>query len=179
MSSKTVFGYGSLIDLDSLKATVPDAKDIRSCFVRGFTRNFSLWDPVGFNETNLDLKGLPFCALDIQKVNDPSKIVNGIVFRIDESRFNNLLKREQEYEVRETNVYDWNTKTILGPAFLFSSNKNNGKYNFGSAAQERYLELCLKGAKTFGEDFYKTFLETTYLNGKKLTELHLKILGNK
>lgn len=163
-----IFGYGSLINKDSLKVTVPDAEEIRPCFIKGFIRSFSLWDPIGFNETNLDVKEIPFCALDIEKIDDNSKIVNGIVFNMNETNFNKLIKREQEYKLIKTDVYDWYTKEILGSAFLFFSNKNNGKYNFGCKAQERYLDVCLKGAKAFGDDFYKTFLKTTFLDGKKL-----------
>ena len=177
MVHKVIFGFGSLINRESLKATVSDAYDIKPCFIKGFVRDFSLWDSVGFTETNLNLKATPFCALDVKKVNDVSKIVNGVMFKTSETHFNDLLRREQGYDLIETEVYDFKTGNPLGSAFLFSANKNNGKYNFGCKAQERYLSVCLSGAKAFGEKFYSEFLDTTFIENRCLSEvLELQLL---
>jgi cation transport regulator ChaC len=172
MSATTlIFGYGSLIIPESLKATVPYAKNVHPVYVRGFKRDFSLWDPTGWTATNLDLTGIPFCALDVHKIEDEEARVNGITFEIDESQAPALLRREELYALIETTTYDFHTDKPLGSCFVFSANKHNGEYDFNSTAQERYLQECIESAKEYGDEFYREFLRSTYIGTQPLSEM--------
>ena len=82
-----------------------------------------------------------------------------------------LLEREVGYELIKTVIYDLETHDELGEAYLFSGNKNDGTFTFGCKAQERYLNVCLEGAKSLGPEFYENFLKTTYIEGKPLSEI--------
>ena len=171
MASKIIFGYGSLINLEDLKATASDAFDIRPCYIRGFIRDFSVLDPVGFSESNLDVGGLPYCALDVRPSPDKAVRVNGVIFRTNEGDFKRLVQREQNYNLIKTIAYDFHTNEPLGDCVLFSANKNNGNFDFKSEVQMRYLQICLKGARQYGDAFYQEFLGTTYIDAQSLINM--------
>lgn len=166
---KLIFGYGSLLQLESLKATVPSAKNLRPVYIEGFRREFTLWDTVGWTETNLDLAGIPFCAVDV--VSDSKGWVNGIVFEVAETELPALMEREQEYELVETTAYDFESCQPIGKCMVFTANKNTGRYDFNSNAQTRYLENCLEGAEIYGAEFLSQFIVTTFIDSKSLDRI--------
>ena len=171
MKTKLVFGFGSLINTASLLVTSPHASDIRPAYVKGFRRDFSVWAKGGWSTTNLDLAGIPFCALDIQEDSDAKARVNGTVFTVNENDFLKLKDRECEYKLTETVVYDFKNDEPIGKCLVFSACKNNGSYDVKSPAQIRYLEICLEGTKQYGEDFYQMFLDTTFVGDKRLSDM--------
>jgi len=171
MPQLPIFGFGSLLDPESLTATVPDAYDVLPTYITGFRREFSFWDSDGWTESNLDLAGEAFCAVDAKVSSEPQSKINGIIFQMSEVSYEKLLQREEGYGLVKTTVYSFENDKVLGECFLFSSNKNDGVYNFESAAQERYLEVCLRGACKYGMDFYQEFLNTTFINGQCLKEV--------
>lgn len=165
-----LFGFGSLISPESLKSTAPNAQAIKPAYIKGFLREFNLWDPLGYTDTNLDLAGIPFTALDVSKTEDSAARVNGVVFTVNQDDFKQLLIREQEYQLVETMAYDYETGTPLGTCAVFSAGKNNGTYSFDSAPQKRYLDNYLKAARSYGQKYYDEILDTTYINGRKLKQ---------
>lgn len=169
--SKLIFGYGSLLQLESLKATVPSAKNLRPVYVKGFRREFTLWDPIGWTETNLDLSGIPFCGVDVRHVGDRVSLVNGVIFEVAEADLPALLEREQEYQLVKTTAYDFVTQKPVGSCMVFSANKQTGEYDFNSPAQKRYLDVCLEGANQYGEEFYDMFCNTTYIGDELIKDI--------
>jgi|ERR1035438_8215648 cation transport regulator ChaC len=163
MTETLVFGYGSLLSLESLRASVPNAKHLLPAYVKGFRRDFSLLDSEGWVSTNLDVAGVPFCAVDVHESENGEDVVNGVVFGVDGPDLPALLKRERDYELIETIAYGFHTDEPLGSCFVFAAGKHNGQYDFHSEAQARYLEICLDGARDHGDAFYETFLRTTYI----------------
>lgn len=161
--STLVFGYGSLMNSESLLSTVPNATDIRPAVIKGFTRDFSVWDEVGWVSTNLDVSDKPFCALDIHATDDVEALVNGVVFALPDEDLPKLLVREHDYTTIKTTVYDFATRQKIGEAIVFSSGKNNGQYDENSAAQQRYWDVCLSAAHEYGDEFYEMFIATTRL----------------
>lgn len=168
---KLIFGYGSLLQPASLRATVPSAKNLRPVYIKGVRREFTLWDVVGWTETNLDLAGIPFCAVDVHPVSDDKSHVNGITFEVSEEELPALLKREEGYKLIETTAYDFHTDKPVGPCMVFSANIHTGEYDFNSAAQKRYLDVCLEGAKLYGEKFYDMFCNTTYIGDRLIKDI--------
>lgn len=166
---KRVFGFGSLINASSLHMTAPHASDIRPAYVKGFRRDFSVWAKSG--SIQLVPANTPFCALDIQECGDDELRVNGVCFTVDEDGFKRLIERECEYKPLQTIVYDFETDEKLGTCVLFSACKNNGNYESGSQAQAHYLQICIEGAKQCGDEFYRTFLDTTYVGDRCLSDM--------
>ncbi len=164
-----VFGYGSLISGHSLQATVPDAKHIKPAYIKGFRRDFSVWDPEGWTETEQDVAGIPFCALDVTK--GSGKNVNGVVFEMGQDNFIALKRREQEYELLETTAFDFVSHKPIGLCLFFSANKKTGRYVFNEPAQERYMAVMLDAARKLGDNFYNQFLATTYINGTAIINM--------
>ena len=173
MESKIIFGFGTLVNTNSLKRTVPNATHIKACYIKGFERNFNLWDPIGFKETKVEkeIMGVPHCALDVQTTTNKDSTVNGVMFQMDNTHFEELKLREKEYNLIETNIYDFESNEIIGSGYLFSANKDNGTFNFKCMAQLKYLDICLEGAKEFGNDFYTQFLKSTYIENKPLNQV--------
>lgn len=170
---KTIFGFGALIYKPSLLTTAPNATDIKPSYIKGFVRSFSLWDAIGYTETNHDVSAEQMCALDVAKVADAEARVNGVVFKVSESDLSKLIEREKGYELIAVTAYDYNTnQPITHDCLVFSANKNDGKYVFDGSAQQRYLEDYLSGARQYGEQFYEEVLDTTYINGLKLRDVN-------
>jgi cation transport regulator ChaC len=163
-----VFGYGSLMDIDSLRATVPDAVGLMPAFVRGYRREFSVWDEAGFNETNQDVADEPFCALNVRPTYASASRVNGILFRSSTASFERLLAREHAYEPVRTQAHSFYTNESVGDCILFCASRHSGNFDFGSAAQLRYLSVCLRGARRFGPRFSDEFATTTHIDGQSL-----------
>lgn len=168
---KQIFGFGSLINSSSLLTTVSNAADIRPCYVKGFRRQFNLFDVISGNHTDPRLAGMSYCALDISAISDTEAKVNGVLFAVDDDGLLSLIKRERGYELVDTVAYDFETGEKIGDCQLFSACKNDGVYDAVSPAQVRYLEICLEGTKQYGENFYRMFLDTTYVGDKLLSEV--------
>ncbi len=166
-----VFGYGSLINSSSLWSTVPNAFDLKPAFIKGYMRDFSVHASLGFTDTNLDMPVIPFCALGIKKAAKNKDIVNGIVFDLNKNDLEKLKHREIDYSLEITTAYDFfNPWKSIGKVYVFISNNNSGIFDINSKVQKRYLDICLSGAKEYGENFYDTFINTTYLNNQKLSD---------
>lgn len=172
MNNKTnnilIFGFGSLINRDSLLVTASRARSMQPATITGFRREFSMWDPVGFSETNPDVAGIAHCALDVIPDAGSDSVVNGVAFSVDADDFAALKQREVEYMAIVTQVYDFETNQLLGDCYVFSSGKRDGNFAHNNIAQQRYLEVCLDGARQFGQEFFDEFLRTTYIGEQNI-----------
>ena len=152
-----------------MRNSSPNAAGFQAAYVTGFRRSFGKWDEQGFTGSNLDVGHIPHCALDVQP--HPNDSVNGVVFMVDEKEFQKLIEREYGYNVIKTTAYDFDNGQELGVTYLFSAKQPQGTYDFSNnAAQERYLQVCLEGAKTMGDTFYRSFVASTYSNARPLNQ---------
>lgn len=152
-----IFGYGSLINKESLLKTAPSATDIIPCKLFGFIRIFNAKN-INICEKNKKCSA----ALNIEK-SEYNQYINGVVFEIDDEDFPNLKKRERNYELIKINLIDYNGKSFSAYTFRYPHFEVECEFLFDSEVQKQYLKLCIQGAKTFGEDFYEEFLKTTQL----------------
>lgn len=159
--SKRIFGYGSLINIDSLKETVPDAQTITPCTLQGYVRVFDTTSSTRFTRA-----GEPVSVLNIRP--KENYFVNGVCFMVSEEYFASLQEREGAYDLKEVLV-EAEGKEL--PAFVFIGKTDHKSFLFEDEVQTEYLQICLDGAKRFGEEYYRTFLETTFIDGKNLTEI--------
>lgn len=161
----TVFGYGSLINEESLRKTVPLATHIRLAKVNGFSRVFN-----APNTWRVDSKrNIPTCALNVVK--DPTGIVNGICFDVCEQGFEELKKREEGYVALQVDAYLYETHQAHS-VYMFISHKEY-PFVFDSKEQQGYVEMCIDGCKRFGEEFVNEFRKTTFIGDKTLSDLDL------
>lgn len=165
MENIKIFGYGSLINIESLKKTIPKVISSFPAILEGYVRVFETKSTTRFTEDNI-----PVCVLNLEK--SSNTILNGICFEITKEYFDNLLKREGAYEPQKVIIKSLTTQKDF-TAFVFID-KNNKKHNFlfDEPVQIDYLEICLNGAKDFGNDFYKMFLGNTLINGCKLKDVN-------
>ncbi|MAG61152.1 hypothetical protein CL619_05165 [archaeon] len=162
--TKKIFGYGSLMNLQSLKKTVPDAKSIFPALLKNYIRVFETE-----SSTRLSKQNTSICVLNIRE--NQNAFVNGICFEVSENFFNDLLKREGAYELKEITITSLITEKDFS-AFVFVDKFNkNQEFLFDDPAQMDYLQICIDGAKDFGEDFYQMFLETTFIDDCKLKDV--------
>lgn len=160
-----VFGYGSLMNVESLRQDVSDPSDIETGLIKGYRRVFNKWDPVGFRKGK-KFAGEGFCAVNVVE-GGAKDVVNGVVFSVDEKGFKNLVAREQGYKKVQINVFKHNG-VLLCTAVVFLATDAHAEYDFSGDAQEHYLKACLDGARSWGDDFYNQFLKTTFVGNKHL-----------
>jgi cation transport regulator ChaC len=154
--------------MESLLATAPGASNIRPARVTGFCRTFCVYDSVGWTSTNLDVAGSGFWAVGVQPAH--GQTVNGVVFEIEEGDYQALQAREATYRVDHVSVHDYETGSPLGVAAIFVAPARSPTLNERDPAQRRYLEICLRGASTFGEAFLDEFVASTWLGDRTIDD---------
>lgn len=143
-----IFGYGSLLSEESLKRTAPNSKIVSIGILKNYMRIF-----------NKPAKNETIAALNIVK--SKGNFVNGVVIELHKEDFFNLVSREFRYDMILVQV-----QTSIGQveAYTFSYNQGDEReFLESSYGQIKYLEVCIRGAKQRGEEFYKQFLETTLI----------------
>ena len=155
-----IFGYGSLMNVKSLQKTAPQARNIVPCKIKGFRRVFDLQA-----KRKIGLEG-PIAVLDI--IAKKGAEVNGVCFEVNKKEFEALTDREILYSFVEVEVYSLEEK-FCGKAFTVQAkDKPRTNFKFDCPLQKDYLNICLQGAKNFGEKFYSDFLLNTYLGQERL-----------
>ncbi len=159
--------YGSLINKQELLNKNISQDRCIPIIVKGLKREFSQ-EPSWRKSTLNDRAVLSVF---------PSKDhhINGILIKdIKESELIELDHRERGYQRIEIDLSQIETK--YGKNKL-NNNKNyiymgkKQKYNNKINPNPQYLELCISGAKSWGDDFYVDFINTTYSKNKILREL--------
>ncbi len=155
-----IFGYGSLINEESLKKTCPSAEILFPAKLYGFIRVFNVK-----SQTREDA-----CVLNIEK-SEWNQYINGVCFEMCDKYFEELLKREKEYELVQIEIENLEDKSCH-KAFVFRiPHFETYDFQFESLNQKEYVDICLNGCKNFGEEFLKEFKETTFIGDKTLKEL--------
>ena len=166
MKTITIFGYGTLMNEESLKKTVPSATNLRPAITYGFRRFFNL------ESCNRYEEGIPVCVLNIEDWS-PNSFINGICFDFSEEDFEALKKREKFYAVMPIKAECYHTKEEFD-AYIFQA-KECDCYDFlhTSRQQMEYVNICYDGAKKIDEKFLEMFRSTTYIKNKNLKDLEL------
>ncbi len=146
-----IVGYGSLISHNSLKETLRD-KRFKLVIVKGFKRVFNLLINNGKDVLNL--------------VKDSGSKFNGVLFEVDEDELKKLKKREEEYNLEEVNVYDFESKKTIGRAlicvdYFIDVDKKNG------LPDKRYFILCREAAYHISKKFGVFWDKSTYTSGNE------------
>ena len=156
-----VFGYGSLINMrDNKLLFLKNKRKICPIMVSGLKRSF-----------NVSSTGGKYKVLGVKESTDKNKQCNGILIEItDSEELAKLIKREKNYTPRQLTP-----ERLSFPYKKYLSLNNTDqvicfypqtKYILKKkeAAEikirPKYLQICLEGARDFGEDFLNDFTET-------------------
>jgi hypothetical protein len=158
-----VFGYGSLINQESLSETLQKHVFCSPAVLPGYKRLFesNCWQRRSANNT-------PVSALNIRECDDC--YVNGVVFDVDEEQYELLKRRECNYKTIQATVSDWHTKQSFEVVTFMD--EPSGIFDFvrGDPEQHDYLTICISGAKKYGDQFLQNFVDSTFINDQTLSE---------
>ena len=149
----TYFGYGSLVNLD----TLPPKADATPGRLKGWVRE---WRVCGEGSD-----GQGRCALSIRE--DPGKEIWGVMVREPRTRLEELERREKRYrKVGSLGVsFRCDLAQDEGPGDLFVFVAAPGHYRWGTETHpilQSYLDCVLAGFyRLWGKDGIEHFLETT------------------
>lgn len=172
-----IVGYGSLINENSLKSTLPGYSGCKiPVYVEGFERRFNrisvarlktpeerarLWPNVG--------------TLDV--IRKDGACINAVLLYVSSSQIKSLKEREVGYHLESVDALDFDTRKFLCRAEIFVSNPMQvlvGDRICDINSDEimpipSYMEECFEGAREIGEDFLKVWKQTTFnANGESI-----------
>ena len=178
-----VLGYGSLLNVDSLRRTLPQKQtgDLRPVRVVGFRRLFNLI-MLRMAPRFPGLKDQPVGALNI--IADPDEELGAVAFWLTAEEQVLLDRREYCYfKISGIPVFDFYTGESVGTSLLYSVypgedlarlmpefyREKIGPLGVGGILSpdilpgDDYLTLCLQGAFSWGGGFGEHFIDHTYL----------------
>ena len=171
MQKIALFGYGSLLHSTSLARTIPKIFDAQLCELFGYKRIFDFKSHNRFHPTS----GIYSCALNLQK--DEKDMVNGVYFTFEEQYLPTLMLREMGYMLVDVEVVPIKGAKPLKAKACIAYDHIPYAYVKDCEIQKEYLDICLSGAKEWGEEFYKKFGGSTYIDERTLDKhndfLHL------
>ena len=165
----TIFGYGSLMNEESIKKTLASVSNLRPVRLYGFVRVFDFPSTTRFSE--IDKR--PCAVLNIQETS-PDKFINGVCFDIKEEDFENYKKREEGYELIKVIVEELTTNKKIEAITVQAKTNSPTEFIFESATQIEYLHTCISGCRDISEEYVEHFHKTTIINGKILEEIEIE-----
>jgi hypothetical protein len=176
-----LFGYGSLINLESASRTLKRVLSKNDVFItrlNQFQRNWLLWDNVFSEHLQKEVKGV-FLNVSVSK----EEYLNGLIFELSDEELGYFKLREKNYdcldvtELVEIENFNYNVKfkvfTFAGKPDCLLNNSEN------SFIFERYIQIVNSGVTQFGDDFKKEFEKTTVLNNLPKIEGPYSFVDNK
>ncbi len=163
-----IFGYGSLINKDSLLKTIPEFSNFFPAKVEGFVRVFNICDKKFVANPKF-----PKCVLNVEK-SEGNFCINGVCFEVDSSYFDRLVEREEGYELVKVEVKDYENDKNIYSAFMFRVlHYEPFDFQFGNEDQVEYLNMCFRGCREISDEFLIDFKKTTFIGKKTLDELDM------
>ena len=150
-------GYGSLLDHNSLSKTIADRKFI-PVIIKKYQRIFNLKDE---DDSDPDV---------LNAIPSPTHYFNAVMFYVNNEELIKLKRREEDYNLVEADVYDFNNKNKkIGRAFL-SIDEVVGLDKQNKKPDRDYFIACREAAYRVSPEFGKIWDKTTYTaGGKKIT----------
>jgi cation transport regulator ChaC len=177
-----IFTYGSLLNEESaLKSLSPKiVKESKRAIAFGIKRIFNYFMPDEVAERSLyatEINPNEFSVLNAEFTGLPYDFCNGLIMNVPAAEIANLRKREIGYDLVQTSCIYWDDKEWeTRPVFVLSCEHKlfKGKWLTKSdlPPHPNYLQTCLKGAQSLGDDFYEFWCRTTYQgNGKDVIKI--------
>ena len=154
-----LFGYGSLMDGESMKKSIPDGRILGTDALRGYRRKFDVKSPYRKNS-----QGTFSSVLTISP--DASCTITGVLIELSEERHEELLRREEGYEQLTVELISGEKASTF-----IARNYNSYPYVFDDDIQAEYLKLCTNAADQYG--FLDNFLDSTFIEEVSLRAFDL------
>ncbi|MFK5926534.1 MAG: hypothetical protein QM483_07885 [Desulfuromusa sp.] len=167
-----IIAYGSLINPQETKGQREQPTHIVPVKLETFKRSFNQ-RPAWRKNTSKNS-----AVLNVQA--SEQNWLNAICYCYAEFNFTTLDHRERGYTrtsipADKINSYQGQELPELDEAFIYSGKK---EYRDSTLLPNpNYLEICLMGAKKWGESFYDDFLNTTHINNEILLREYLSTSG--
>ena len=153
-----LLAYGSLIHPDEHR-DLPGLIDAVPARVRGYRRVF--------HQTPSWRKGKGDQIAVLNVIPSPADTINVVCLVLETETLSALAQRERGYALEEVSLSKLSFCSEIAPSdlpetFVIYRGKEELQDNT-LLPNADYLNLCLKGAEQWGEEFYSQFLESTYL----------------
>jgi hypothetical protein len=154
-----IIAYGSLINRQEIKGQREEPEQAIPIKLENFKRSFN--QQPAWREN----RGRDSAVLNVEPAEQ--EWLNGICFCYPKFDFKTLDSRERGYcrtsvTVDRISSYRGHHLPEMKEIFIYLGKKDYRNNNL--LPNPDYLNICIVGAKTWGEDFYRDFLNTTYLN---------------
>lgn len=165
-----VIAYGSLLNEDSARRTLPMVSSFRPVWGIGGTRifNYCMGDDYFPSPFHSQKAGLRRTVLTVKTDFNPYSVFNGVLLWIASEDFPAFRRRERNYHLVEIPILPWEKKVYEGDTALVLDSQNPMGYGAEVGNPKllpipEYLEICLQGAFAQSTAFGKAFLNTTWL----------------
>lgn len=159
-----LFGYGSLINLESASRTLQrnlSIEEVHTGILKGYERNWTLWDDVVSGSLEKQVRGV---FLNLMPSENSS--LNGVMISISDEELKYFLLREKNYNYTDITKQvtlsqgfgneDYKVVTFVGKERNLVMENAEGYYVF-----DRYIDIVTTGVRSFGHDFETQFNQTT------------------
>lgn len=167
MSNISLLVYGSLINKDELKKENIDLENCIPVYVSHLKREFTQ------EPTYRKVDSINRAVLSVKEENE--SFINAILIKnVEKSHIENLDIREAgyfKYQVLTKNIKFKYAKQNIDLDEVYIYMGKDEKRNESIFPNQNYLQLCLNGARNWGEEFYKDFIKTTFVQNEAL-KLH-------
>lgn len=154
----SIFGYGSLMDIDSAHLTMPSAKNFRKGILHNYVRSYNLVSISGIKKGIANIETKELNALSVKKQEGVD--VMGILFDIPEDELPAYLIREHRYVFKEENVEEVDKNTVVTAWTVVESNDADYKLKCGAADYNERVHQYYDGSLWHRID---TFPMTEYM----------------
>ena len=167
MTNISLLVYGSLINKDELKKENISLENCIPVKVKDLKREFTQ------EPTFRKIDSINRAVLSVKE--NPDSFINAILInKVKRTHIENLDIRESGYYKYEVSLekidFKYTHNSIeLDEVYIYMGKKE--KRNEEILPHLDYLQLCLHGAKDWGEEFYKDFIKTTFVQNEAL-KLH-------
>ena len=160
--------YGSLINKLEIERKNIKLEEVFPVSVKGFKRVFSQ-EPSWRRSSGNDRAVLTV-------VEDEYNSINAIlILGLNNDALHLFDERERGYWRKKVNLKNVNycPKTgndiVINDVYIYVGKQE--KYNENLMPNPDYLRICIDGAKMWSEEFYEEFLKTTFVGGRRLSEV--------
>ena len=186
LNSIGIFGYGSLINLESALRTV---KPLNNLFLPsigfGMKRLFDYDPPAEVKSRSIyngTLDSIDRGLFNVQFTGFLSDIINGVYFEVDIDQIEAFREREIGYNLKKIIALEWSEKSKILECYALGCERNirNGQpmTNEKLLPNAKYWEVCLSGANAISKEFGDLLTETYYL-ADGITTMDFWIRNNK
>lgn len=165
MANIFIIAYGSLINKNELLNSEVKILTYEPIVLKGFKREFNQ-EPSWRKSTNENR-----AVLNVSE--NKNHFINALLLEVDSASLDFIDNRERGYDrlkVKNSDLtfpYTKNKRNIDKDIFIYLGKKE--KQNNLILPNLEYLDICLDGSKSWGEEFYSDFLNTTFVKGESLT----------